>query len=406
MLNAQSTEAAFVANHPTHPDIRLIDGTFYANDPHPHFQWMREHAPVYWDEASRVWGITRYEDLLTVAKDPRTFCNSGSIRPDTPPMPYMIDLDDPEHKRRRNLVNKGFTVRRVAEREPRIREICVELINRVQQRRRFDFVMEFAAWLPLIVIGDMLGVDAAHYPNLLRWSDDMLRGTGTADPEIMQRASNAFIEYNAYQRAVIEDRQARAQQTDLVSILVHAEIDGEKLNQDQVLMESLLILIGGDETTRHVITGGMYQLLKHPDQLRMLAADPTKIPTAVEEMLRWVTPIQNMARTATRDVELHGQQIREGDKLLLLYPSANRDEAVFDDPFRFDVERDPNEHLAFGFGAHFCLGASLARLELRVMFEELLARMPNLELVSDQPPPVRASNFIAGIEHLPVEWRG
>lgn len=388
--------------HPTNAAIRLLDGAFYAADPHPHFQWMREHAPFYWDAAGQVWGVARYADVLAVSKDPETFCNREGIRPDAPSMPFLINLDDPLHKRRRNLVNRGFTMRRVAEREPRIRGICVSLIERARERGRFDFVADVAAWLPLIVIGDMLGVEEADHERLLRWSDDMVLGSGALTPERMERAQGAFEEYRAYQRGVIADRRAKPPQPDLVSVLVHAEIDGERLTDEELLMESLLILIGGDETTRHVISGGMYQLLIHPDQRRRLADDPATIPTAVEEMLRWVTPIQNMARTATRDVELRGASIRKGDKLLLLYPSANRDAAVFDDPFTFDVARSPNEHLAFGYGAHFCLGASLARLELRILFEEVLARMPDLALATTAPPPVRASNFICGFEHLPV----
>jgi len=203
---------------------------------------------------------------------------------------------------------------------------------------------------------------------------------------------------------VIEDRRARPRD-DLVSVLVHGEVDGERLSDDELLMETLLILIGGDETTRHVLSGGVYQLLLHPEQRAALARDPATIPTAVEEMLRWVSPIQNMARTAARDVELRGQRIREGEKAILLYPSANRDTAVFPDPFRFDVRRTPNEHLAFGIGAHFCLGANLARLELRVLLEELLPRMPELALASAERPPLRASNFISGLESLPVECR-
>jgi cholest-4-en-3-one 26-monooxygenase len=393
-------------DHPLNPNVRLSDGRFFADDPHPHFRWMREHAPVYRDEVGGVWGVALYDDVMAVSKDPLTFSNGTGSRPDFGPMPYMIDRDDPEHKRRRNLVNKGFTVRRVAEREPRIRSICVDLIERARARGRFDFVQDLASWLPLIVIGDMLGVEPDAYPDLLRWSDEMLRGTGTASAEALQRANDAFEGYLAYQRRVLADRRARPPQPDLVSILVHAEIDGDKLDDESILMEALLILIGGDETTRHVISGGMYELLRRPEQKRMLIDDPHKIPTAVEEMLRWVSPVQNMSRTATRDVELHGQTIREGDKLLLLYPSANRDEAVFPQAERFDVTRTPNEHITFGYGAHYCLGASLARLELRLMFEEILARMPDLELVSDRLPPRRASNFICGFEEMPVELGG
>jgi cytochrome P450 family 142 subfamily A polypeptide 1 len=395
-----------VHDHPTNPNIRLADGAFYGADPHPHLEWMRARAPVYWDEAGQVWGIARYEDVLAIAKDPQTFRSSGGIRPDAPAMPYMIDMDDPQHRKRRALVNRGFTPRRVQEREGRIREVAADLIERAKARGRFDFVKDVAAWLPLIVIGDMLGVEPAHYNDLLRWSEDMVLGTGAMTLERMQRASQAFDEYCEYQRRVIAARRDRPLDSDLVSILAHAEVDGDKLSDTELLMETLLILIGGDETTRHVISGGIYQLLRHPDQLHALARDPAAIPVAVEEMLRWVSPIQNMARTAARDVALRGQTIEAGQKVLLLYPSANRDASVFPDPFKFDSRRAPNEHLAFGFGAHFCLGASLARLELRVFFEEALRRMPNLELATADPPPLRASNFISGIETLPVEWRG
>jgi cholest-4-en-3-one 26-monooxygenase len=391
-------------NHPLNPDVRLTDGSFYGADPHSHLRWMREHAPVYWDEAGNVWGISRYADLLAIAKDSQTWRSGGGIRPDAWVMPYMIDMDDPDHRKRRALVNKGFTPRRVLEREPRIREISIDLIERAKARGRFDFVHDVAAWLPLVVIGDMLGVDPADHPRLLAWSEAMVLGSGATTVERVTDATRAFDEYLAYQREVLRDRRARPRD-DLVSILAQAEVDGERLEDDELVMETLLILIGGDETTRHVLSGGMYQLLRHPEQFALLTRDPGRIPTAIEEMLRWVSPIQNMARTAARDVELGGERIRAGQKVLLLYPSANRDAAVFPEPFRFDVGRMPNEHLAFGYGAHFCLGANLARLEARVLLEELLARMPGLALATDEPPPLRASNFISGIERLPVEWR-
>jgi cytochrome P450 family 142 subfamily A polypeptide 1 len=393
-----------VDDHPTNPAIRLIDGRFYADDLHPKLEWMRKNAPVYWDEAGCVWGITLYADVLALEKDPHTWRSSGGIRPDNPPMQYMIDMDDPDHRKRRALVSKGFSPRRVLDREGRIREVSIGLLTRAQARGRFDFVHDVAAWLPLIVIGDMLGVDEADYARLLAWSEAMILGTGAITVERMQAAADAFEDYIAYQRRVLEDRRAHPRD-DLVSALVHAEVDGQRLSDDELLMETLLLLIGGDETTRHVLSGGVYQLLLHPEQRAALARDRAAIPTAVEEMLRWVSPIQNMARTAARDVELRGQRIREGQKVILLYPSANRDAAVFPEPFRFDVRRTPNEHLAFGIGAHFCLGANLARLELRVLLEELLPRMPGLALASDEPPPLRASNFISGLESLPVECR-
>ncbi|MGH7803616.1 MAG: cytochrome P450, partial [Candidatus Binatia bacterium] len=293
----------------------------------------------------------------------------------------------------------------LADHEPRVREICVALIERARARGSFDFVADLAAWLPLIVIADMLGVEADAHADLLRWSETMIAAssTGTADPAVLGQASQSFLEYQAYQRGVIADRRAGPQRNDLVSILCRAEIDGDRLDDDSILYESLLILVGGDETTRHVLVGGMYELLMRPEARAALAADPRKIPIAVEEMLRWVSPIQNMARTATRDAEIEGQTIEAGDKVLLLFPAANRDPEVFPDPERFDVARTPNEHVAFGLGAHFCLGANLARMELVVMFEELLRRLPTLRLASDAQPPRRPSNFVSGIEALPVE---
>jgi cholest-4-en-3-one 26-monooxygenase len=392
-------------NHPTNREIHLLDGHFYTRNPHAHFRWMREQAPVYWDAQSDLWGVALHEDVMNLSKDPETFCSRYSSRPDAPPIPSMINQDDPDHKRRRNLVNKGFTVRRVQDHEPKIRRICDELIDRVAPRGTCDFVKDVAAPLPMIVIGDMLGVEPDDRDMLLRWSDDLIAGTSaTAPPEVGVRVMQAFEEYCDYSRRVIADRRRHARD-DLMSVLVHAEIDGERLDDEEILQESLLILVGGDETTRHVITGGMEQLIRCPDQQRILTDDPSKIPTAVEEMLRWVTPIQNMNRTTTRDVQLRGQQLRAGDKVLLLYASANRDERVFDAPDRFAVERDPNPHVAFGgYGSHFCLGASLARLELRLMFEALLRRMPDITLATDDPLPLRPSNFIVGIESMPVQF--
>jgi cytochrome P450 family 142 subfamily A polypeptide 1 len=232
----------------------------------------------------------------------------------------------------------------------------------------------------------------------------VLGSAAGAPPEAAANAQRAFVEYAEYHRRAAAERRARPR-GDLLSVLVHAEIDGERLREDEVLQESLLILVGGDETTRHVVSGGMLELLRHPEQRRRLAADPRRIPAAVEEMLRWVSPIQNMARTATRDAVLCGRRIRAGEKLLLLYPSANRDEDVFAEPFRFDTARDPNPHVAFGgYGPHFCLGHALARLELRVMFEELLRRLPDLELAGDEPLPRRPSSFIVGLERMPVRF--
>ncbi len=389
----------------TLPDIDLLDGAFYAGDPHPTYQWMREHAPVYFDAAHGVWGLASYAAVIGASKDPSTFSNAGGIRPDSGPIPMMIDMDDPEHWKRRKLVNRGFTPGRVRGREEYIREKCDAIIDLVCERGECDFVREVAAPLPMVLIGDMLGVPPEDRDDLLRWSDEMVSAqSGNATEEQFLAAMHAMEEYTEFCTHAVAQRQEQPTD-DLMSVLVHAEVDGDRLEPLEVLHESLLILVGGDETSRHVISGGMEQLLVHPDQRRLLLDDPAKIPTAVEEMLRWVSPIKNMCRTVTHDTEFMGRQLLEGQKCMLLYESANRDETKFADPFRFDVEREPNEHLAFGFGSHFCLGQALARLELRVMFEQLLARMPDLELAVDPDDlPRRPANFISGLESMPVRF--
>jgi cytochrome P450 family 142 subfamily A polypeptide 1 len=387
-------------------DVNLLDGAFYAGDPYPSFAWMRRHQPVYRDQRSGVWGVTRYQDVRAIGRDPVTFSNAEGIRPDYPAFPYMIDMDAPEHRRRRKLVNWGFMPKSVQAMRQMIVDICDELIDGVGETGRCDFVADIAAPLPLYVIGNMLGVAVEDRPDLLRWSDDMLKALGSPDPGALERAAVAFAEYTDYVRGRIAQRRADGDQSDLIGVLAHAEVDGERLDDDSLTMETLLILIGGDETTRHVISGGMAALLDRPEQYARLRASPELLPSAIDEMLRWVSPIKNMARTATRDVALGGVRISAGDTLLLLYPSANRDETVFDDPEQFDITRMPNEHVAFGFGAHFCLGSRLARLELETMFERLLARLPDIRLADGvhSPLPCRAANFVSGIEYLPVEF--
>lgn len=378
--------------------IDLLAGDFYGTAAREAHAWMRRNAPVYFDDTNGLWGIATYDGVLAAGRDPVTFSNAGGSRPDTGPLPWMIDMDAPDHLKRRKLVNRGFTPGRVRAGEQGVRGICDELINGVSERGECDFVNDLAAPLPMIVIGDMLGVPPEDRDDLLQWSDDML-GSLSGDPERIEAAAVAFGEYSDYARRTIAAR--REQPTDdLVSVLVHAEVDGDRLDDDELVFETLLLLVGGDETTRHVMSGGMEQLLRHPGEKQKLLDDPGLTATAIEEMLRWVTPIKNMQRTITRDVELHGQRLRAGDRALLLYESANFDESHFDDPERFDVERSPNDHLAFGFGPHICLGASLARLEVRVMLERLLQRLPDLELATGEP----LSYFLSGVETMPVRF--
>src|SRR5690242_3966943 len=328
-------------------DFDLLDGRWYASQPFDDWAWMREHAPAYWDAKNEVWALTRYDDLLAVEKDPAAFSSQRAPRPHGDHLPMMISMDDPDHTRHRKLVSRGFTPRRVRDHERTIRRICTEIIDRVAPKGACDFVWDIAAPLPLLLIADMLGFPPEAYDDLLRWSDDMIRGTTNTDPAAMEAAMMAGIAFREFQLGVIADRRAKSPQDDLVSILCHAEIDGERLDDESIINESLLILIGGDETTRHVMTDGMLALLEHPDQMALLRDNPADIEVGIEELLRWVSPIKNMARTVTRDVERHGNVLHKGDQVILMYPAANRDPAVFAEPERFDVRRDPNPHIAF-----------------------------------------------------------
>jgi cytochrome P450 family 142 subfamily A polypeptide 1 len=381
----------------------LLDGDWYASDPFADYAWMRERAPAYLDERNAVWALSRYADVIAAEKDPETFSSHRAPRPHGDHLPMMISMDNPEHAVRRKLVSAGFTPKRVREHEATIRRICSEIVDRVAPRGECDFVWDVAAPLPLLLIADLLGFPPEAYDDLLRWSDDLIRAT-TADPEpdVAEAALTAMLGFRDLQLGVIADRRA-APRDDLVSVLCHAEIDGARLDDESIIQESLLILIGGDETSRHVMTDGMLALLAAPDQLAILRDDPGAMEQGIEELLRFVSPIKNMARTVTRDVELHGRTMRPGDQVILVYPAANRDPEVFDDPERLDVRRYPNPHLAFGFGPHFCMGASLARTELRVIFSEVLRRLPDLRLAGD-PQPRRSSNFISGPEAMPVAF--
>jgi cholest-4-en-3-one 26-monooxygenase len=388
-------------DHERHPDIDLVSGAFWGRDPHDELAWMRSNAPVYWD--GRTWGISTYADVRHVSLHPQQFSSSGGIRVESPSLPMMIDMDDPAHMKRRKLVNRGFTPRRVRDNEASIRAACDDIIDAVCERGECDGVLDIAAWLPVMVIGDALGFPRSDLRRLLDWSDDLMRGLVGVDSDEVQLAANAFLEFQDFALEAIAARREHPTD-DLLSVLVNADVDGERLDDDSLVHDALLILIGGDETTRHVISGGLYQLLRDRKQWETLRNDPSGLPVAIEEMLRWVSPIKNMARTVVEDIELGGQHLEAGDKLLLLYPSANRDEAVFPDPFRFDSTRTPNDHLAFGVGTHFCLGSSLAKLELTCMFEHLLDRLPDLELVEVAEPPSRPANFVSGYESMPVRF--
>ncbi len=386
----------------------LTDATLYAGDPYPTYRWLREEAPVYWDAASNLWVLSRWEDVVSVSKNAEVFCAGQGVLPESDAPVSIVCMDDPRHQRLRKLVNRGFTPRMVSMLEMRIRDLTTRLIDAVAHRGVCDLVRDLAVPLPLYVIAEMLGIRNEDFARFHDWSDRLIGVAGNYhDPVKMADSTAAYIEYGTYLKDVFEERR-HAPQDDLVSILVAAQRDGmlaedeEAMENDEIVMFMTLLLVAGNETTRNAISGGMLALMEHPDQYQRLRQHPELIDRAVEEILRWVSPIICFRRTVTRDTTIRGQAIRTGDRVLMLYQSANRDEAVFAGADRFDVGRDPNPHVAFGIGTHFCLGANLARLELRVMVQALIERLPELRVAPGAEPARVASTLVRGIQSLPV----
>jgi cholest-4-en-3-one 26-monooxygenase len=394
--------------------VRLIDQDHYAafGPPHEEFRRLRAEAPVSWHQApngQKFWAVTRYKDVFAVSLDQKTFSSArrGAIfrtfseEEYEPQKRMLINLDPPEHTRYRRLVSLGFSSRMIRRLEEHVRDISADLIDQVARVGQCDFVESISAELPLRVIVELVGVPLEDRHRVLRWSNEML---GYDDPEYQVDPATpqiAAAELFMYANELAADRLANPRD-DLASELIHAEVEGSRLTPEEFNSFFILLLVAGNETTRNLVSGGLLGLIEHPEERARLAANPALLPTSVEEMLRWVTPVNLFQRTATRDVELRGQQIREGDTVVLFYASANRDEEAFPDAHRFDVGRTPNEHLAFGIGSHFCLGANLARLEIRLMFEELLRRLPDIELAG--PVERLRSNFINGIKRMPVRF--
>lgn len=428
-------------------NLDIVDPDLYVEHGYPFDAWdiLRREAPVYWYERPNVrpfWAITKYEDILAISKDPKTFINAPQLlimpsmtaaeaeraeaaqqqarQTQIPGLPggdygqqrHLLVMDPPEHGVYRNLVSRNFTPRALKQLETHIDQLSVQyvdevaklLVDDVSERGSCDFVTDLAGKMPLAVICELMGVPREDWDDIFDWTNKTI---GSADPEYQDEgaAPGAMMELFGYFGKLLEQRKAAGSQgKDLISTLVHAEVDGEPLNTMDILSYCFLLIIAGNETTRNATAGGMLALIEHPEQRERLKNDPSLIPTAVEEMLRWSSPLIQFARSATVDVEIRGQQIKAGDVVGLYYPSANRDEESFEDSYTFDVGRDPNDHLAFGgFGEHFCLGANLARTELRSIFRELMARIPDLELTGDVDR--LRSSFVGGIKHMPVEFR-
>jgi cholest-4-en-3-one 26-monooxygenase len=388
--------------------------TFVPGVPHEAFRRLRREAPVHWhdsplDRDRGFWSITRYDDLKAISKNPGLFSSArGGVTLRTPDdemlariRHIMLYMDPPQHRRFRAIVNKAFTPRMVQQLLPGVRRLAREIVDAVAQKGEADFVNEIAARLPMAVICEMMGVEEEDRLAIYDLSNRMV---GHDDPDFSNgeeesmRANLAMFGY----AAKVAERARRRPGDDLATALLQAEVDGERLSELDFNSFFLLLCVAGNETTRTVTCNGMHALLQNRDQMRLLQQDPRLIPSGVEEMLRYEPAVMHFRRTATEDVELRGQRIRAGDPVVLWYPSVNRDEDHFPEPDRFDARRDPNDHLAFGVGEHYCLGANLARMELVVIFEEILRRLPDLELAG----PIRRlrSNFINGIKEMPVRF--
>jgi cytochrome P450 len=403
--------------------IDLTDPDVYAERvPWDWFAYLRREHPVFWHPEEPpnhgFWSVMRHADVDRVMNEPATFCSGRGItfeemEPDAlEARRSMMETDAPRHTRLRRIVSPLFTPRAIREYEPFCRDLARQVIDRALSRSEFDFVEHVSRELPIRVLTRILGVPDEDTDRLIEWGDRMI---GNMDPELTDAVvgqvdtsayrllpfrSPAAAELTEYGHRMAELRRDDPR-NDLVSKLVHAEVDGQRLTKPDFDNFFSLLVVAGNETTRHTITHGMLALMEHRDAWGRLVEDPSLMPSAVEEILRYASVTMNFRRTATHHVELGGQQVREGDKVVVWYISANRDGEVFDDPDTFDITRDPNPEVAFGSGGpHFCLGAPLARMEIRVMFEELLPRLRDIELAG--PINRLRSNFINGIKHMPV----
>jgi cholest-4-en-3-one 26-monooxygenase len=397
----------------------LMDPDRYVARGYPHAEWraLRREAPVKWFsfEGPRpgFWAITKRADIVAISKQPEKFriAPRTAVFAESPPSSertiharHLLTMDPPDHGAYRKLASAWFTPRAVEMRRPEITKLTHELLDPLPPEGEFDFVTRFAAPLTLSVLADMLGVPREDWPRLFEWTNRLV---GSTDPEYQQgepklsdeRASRELFAYFAELAA----RRARAPARDLTSVLANGRVAGTPLPENDLLSYCQLLVVAGNETTRNAASGGVAALIENPREFERLRADPRLVNPAVEEIVRWTTPVIQFCRTPTEDFELRGQRIRAGESMCLFYASANRDEEVYADPDVFRVDRAPNPHLGFGIGEHFCLGANLARLELRVIFAEVAKRFARLELAA--PPERMRSSFIGGVKRMRVRYR-
>ena len=384
--------------------------------PHREWAWLRRNAPLFWYERDNVdpfWVVSKHADVVWLGKQPERLQNAPRLAVftnDLPPPPeqttrHLLVMDPPDHAKYRRVASKNFTPRAVQGWEPKIRRITREVIDRAAARERIDFVQDVSAPITIAVIALMLGVPDHDWELLFRWTNEII---APQDPEFQrgrdtqQTIDQARLEVFAYFQAMVEERRKRPSD-DIVSVIANGRVDGRPLPPVELLSYFFLLVVAGNETTRNAMTGGLLAFLENPDEWRKLRRDPALVDPAVEEIVRWTTPVIQFARTATQDYPLRGKTIRAGQSVCLYYPSANRDEDVFDEPFRFRIDRVPNEHIGFGRGEHVCLGAHLARLELRCAFAQLRERLQHVELAG--PIDRVRSSFVGGIKRVPIRWR-
>jgi cytochrome P450 len=402
--------------------IDVIGPDHYAKNGYPHAEWayLRKHKPVFRVErpnADPFWAITKHADVTDISRKPNLWHNAPRMavftaelneptqRPEAPMFRQLLNMDPPDHGAYRSVLSRHFTPRSVRTLQPQIEEITRKVLDDIADRSECDFVTEISSKVPLAVIAELLGAPRKDWEMLFRWTNETI---GSGDPEFQQGANalesvqRARLEMFQYFSEMVAERQKHPT-NDITSMVANGRVNGSPLPVLELLSYLFVLVVAGNETTRNATTGGLLAFIENPDQWQRLKGDRSLLPSAVEEIARWTSPVIQFARTATTDTEVHGQKIRAGESVCLFYPSANRDEEVFEEPFKFDIGRDPNPHLAFGIGEHFCLGANLARLELEVIYRQMVERLVNPELAG--PVQRLRSSFVGGIKHMPIRYK-